>query len=1086
MKLRFRLLVIVVAALLTPGWPAQDAAAVAPTPLGFHIARGDAAHMQAVRQAGGEFAVVVFSWRDIQPLPDRFYWEVPDAALRAAEFYGVDVMARLDQPPDWALDDASLTPWDLDAYANFSRQVAQRYGGRLAGLILWNEPNLSLEWGGQQPDPAAYAELLRAAYPAVKEVAPDLPVSMAGLASTVGGGDNAMSDLAFLQGVYDAGGGAYFDALAAHPYGFGQLPQQAPAAERLNFRRIELLRAAMEANGDAAKPVWITEMGWRTRAPDPAEQWQVVTPQQQAEYTLAAVDWARRRYPWLAGIGLWELNGVADDYGYALWEGRTKSTPAFNALAQQAKDAPMRADPAADSAAPIEILAPDVAIRLGDIGTLHPHWVHLHRGGDRFSPDWEGEFFLTAQQTGQAYDLVLETMQVDQPTNSVSINGQELGRLRTRTRPDETSTWVTQRLAVPAELLRPGANTLRVAVGLRHPARQYADWRWENMQFRHVRLAQPLVLPEPLLPDWQALPFPGGWAEANLLRLGPAGDLWLTANRPGQVWRDDGSGMVAQSANCDDLVFVDVLPAQEGVVAATDRGLFWRPAGSAGWNAARGAPDAYAYVVAQVGEVFYAGFEDRGLWQASQPAGPWRPAGLNRRTVFDIGYSAAEGLLLATDQGVFLPSRRDPRAWRRLPGFPAPAGEQPARQPRTTVYRLTVSATGDWVAHSGDQLWLWDGTDWQPFGPSDLAGRLFTVLDCCAAGALVGASGQGVWRLEKTGWRRLDDGSLATADIHALLHFDDGLLAATNLGLFQSRTGRSWRPAPGLPPTVSDLVADPANSARSLAATPAGIYRSPDRGQRWELISPPWTVWDLAWSTTGRLFAARSGGVAWADDLGATPVTWQAADGLEGVLFFSVNPHPTDPDILWAGTWGNNVGVSADGGATLAPLHNGLETLSALDVLWHPTPGQATIATIEGLYRTDDSGESWFKLPGPLAQQTVHHLMQTADGAIWVGAADGLWVSRDYGVTWERPAGLPEVTVLRLGAMDLPSGQLLWAGTEEMGLWLSLDGGESWQFGGLAGHSIYNVLPDPQQVGGLIAATHLGLFKTAGSTRLSG
>lgn len=41
---------------------------------------------------------------------------------------------------------------------------------------------------------------------------------------------------------------------------------QAPAGDRLNFRCIELLRFLMEANGDTAKPAWITEMVWQTRA----------------------------------------------------------------------------------------------------------------------------------------------------------------------------------------------------------------------------------------------------------------------------------------------------------------------------------------------------------------------------------------------------------------------------------------------------------------------------------------------------------------------------------------------------------------------------------------------------------------------------------------------------------------------------------------------------------------------------------------------------------------------------------------------------------------------------------------------------
>ena len=694
--------------------------------------------------------------------------------------------------------------------------------------------------------------------------------------------------------------------------------------------------------------------------------------------------------------------------------------------------------------------------------------MHLHRGGENFSPDWQGEFFLTEQQAGQSYDLLLETMQVDQPTNLIFVNGKEIGRLHTRTRPDSTSTWVTQRLSVPARALQPGANTLRVASGLRHPARQYLDWRWENMQFRNVRLVLPLVVSQPLLPDWQALPSPAGWIESNRLRPGLTGDLWLTINRPGQLWRGDGSELQPQSTNHPDLVFVDVLPTPEGELAATDHGLLWRPDGDDRWQEALGAPDAFAYVVTQVGKTFYAGFEGRGLWQAVQLAGPWQPAGLNRRTVHDIASTGVGVLILATDSGVYMRNAETPGVWRRLPRFPtAPAA----------TYRLTTGAQDDWVAHGEHQLWRWDGAAWQPFGPPELTGRLFTVLDCCAQNALVGSSGEGIWQQGPSGWRRLDDGFLDATDIHDLLRVGGSLFAATNLGLFQSHTGQAWRPVPGPPQTISKLLEDPADPRRWLAATSAGVYRSQDRGRTWQLISPIWSVWDLAWGPGGWLFVARSNGVAWADDLGTTRVDWHETAGLNGVVFFSVNPHPKDSGILWAGTWGNNVAVSSDGGRTLTPLHNGLETLSALDVLWHPTPGQVTIATIEGLYRSDDSGKSWFKLPGPLAQQTVHHLMQV-DEAIWAGAADGLWVSRDFGATWQRAAGLPVATVLRLGTLDVAGQSWLWAGTEEMGLWLSTDRGKTWQFGGLAGHSVYSLVGDPQRPGQVVAATESGLFNT--------
>ncbi len=1087
------LLRVLIILLIAATWPSLETSAQtqAAPPLGFHIARGDAAHMQAARQAGGSFAVLVFSWRDIQPLSDRFYWEMPDAALRAAEFYNIDVIARLDQPPDWALQGADATPWDLDAYASFARQVAQRYGERLAGLILWNEPNLSLEWAEQRPDAVAYAELLAAAYPAVKAAAPDLPVLMAGLASTLGDGDRASNDLDFLRAVYDAGGGAYFDALAAHPYGFGQPQQQAPAPDRLNFRRIELLRSIMEANGDATKPVWITEMGWRTRAPSDGESWEVVTPQQQAGYTLAAINWARQRYSWVARIGLWELNGIADDYGYALWEGPGKTTPTFEALAQRMTDVQQPQSIETNRAVSVDILAPDVAIRLGDVGTLHPHWVHLHRGGDRFSPDWQGEFFLSEAQAGQDFDLLLETLQVEQPTNRVLINGQFVGRLQPRLRAEVTSTWVTQRLPAPAGLLQPGANTLTVVAGQRNPVRQLASWRWENMMLRHARLvAAAADVPTAAL-DWAPLPSPGSWSEINRLRPGLDGDIWLTGNWAGQLWRVNNSQALLEAGDRPEMVFVDVLATEAGLLTATDQGLLWRPTGADHWQAAAGAPQSYAYAVISHNSAYYAGFEGRGLWRAAQPGGPWRPAGLAARTVHDIVALDARRLAVATDIGVAVqPDGPTLSRWRFLPLFPDPrADDTTARSGDRLTQRLFTDANGALVARQNGRLWRWDEPlgagergprDWQLFGPPDLAGQLASVADCCDQGALAGSEEMGIWQRTAGRWQRLDSGALGAYPITDLLRQGSALFAATPLGLLSASDGRNWRAVPGLASVMTDLAVDPAQPGRWIAGTLAGVYRSDDRGASWQLISPPWKVYELAWGPQGRLFVAHAAGLAWNDDLSAVQVDWQQASGVERVTLFSVTPHPEDTTLVWAGTWGNNVAISEDGGVTMAPLHNGLETLSALDILWHPTPGQATIATIEGLYRSDDGGASWFKLPGPLMQQTVHSLMQTPDDAIWAGAADGLWRSEDYGASWQPVNGLPAMTILRLGEWSLPgqAGAWLWAGTEGEGVWLSEDGGATWLFGGLAGRSLVRLLTDPERPGWLLAATDAGLFTT--------
>ncbi len=591
-----------------------QANAGAPTfELGFHIPQGDSVHVEAAAEAGAGFVVVVFSWRDIEPVERYWYWEQPDAMLRCAEYYGLRVIARLDRPPDWALSGSASVPWRTDAYARFAAQTAMRYGDRLAGVIIWNEPNLALEWNGHAPDPAGYAAMLRTAYQAVNGAAPDLPVAIAGLAFTHGDGTNALNDLDYLRSVYANGGGEYFDALALHPYGFGQPPEAYPSTAALNFRRLELHRGIMEENGDAAKPVWITEMGWRTSAPEPEDEWQVVTAALQADYSVRAMELAAREYTWLERLAFWEINVGADEYGYSLWQGPDKPTPAYRAIAgwaaSQLRSLTARAAdgaPGRNDAQVTEILAADTIVRLGGVGTLHPHWVHLHRSDGQSSLTWRGEFFLPPGKAA-ASELLMEIMQVDDPSNDLHVNGVFLARLQRRQRLDSTSTWVTQRFQLPARMLRPGPNVLEVRSGPRNPVRQNGGQRYENFQVRNIRIAPVETAPVPLWTDWRQLESPGCWAEVNRLRLypstaGPALTLWVAANSSGGCgrlrWRKPAAAFGEnQAGNRADLVFVDVLTTAAGSIAATDRGLY-RRALVRPRLPVPGAPEAYAYVVA--------------------------------------------------------------------------------------------------------------------------------------------------------------------------------------------------------------------------------------------------------------------------------------------------------------------------------------------------------------------------------------------------------------------------------------------------------------------------------------------------------
>jgi hypothetical protein len=233
-----------------------------------HTLRADDEMLRLASEGGFDAVVQVFSWLEIEPTREEWHWEYPDFVVRAAEYYGLDLIVRLDRQPAWATEpavDGAAPPDDLDDYAAFAGTVAQRYRGQIRGYIVWNEPNLAKEWGGQPPDPAAYTDMLRRTYEAIKAADPEAIVVSAGLAPTNHQNAEAMDDRVFLEAMYQAGAGGYFDTLGAHPYGFAYPPDDPQGAhDGLNLARLLDLRAIMEAYGDGDKPIWVTELGWTT------------------------------------------------------------------------------------------------------------------------------------------------------------------------------------------------------------------------------------------------------------------------------------------------------------------------------------------------------------------------------------------------------------------------------------------------------------------------------------------------------------------------------------------------------------------------------------------------------------------------------------------------------------------------------------------------------------------------------------------------------------------------------------------------------------------------------------------------------
>jgi len=261
-------------------------------------------------EAGFDTIVQVFPWRDLNPQPDVYAWQAADDMVAVAQKSRLELVVRLDMPPLWATraDPAGL-PFALNAYLNFVEATAARYQGRILGYIVWNEPNLAVEWGGWVAEPKQYVEVLCQAFTRIRKVDPQAIVIAAGLAPTNEFSYRAMDDRAFLQQMMAHNAARCFDVLSVHDYGYGLPPDDAYGAHGgLNLARLIDLREILLA-AHASQPVWITELGY-TIQPGLHPH---VSADDQANYLLESFQRVRAEWPWVEMFTVWNLSYNGSD-----------------------------------------------------------------------------------------------------------------------------------------------------------------------------------------------------------------------------------------------------------------------------------------------------------------------------------------------------------------------------------------------------------------------------------------------------------------------------------------------------------------------------------------------------------------------------------------------------------------------------------------------------------------------------------------------------------------------------------------------------------------------------------------------------
>ena len=209
------------------------------------------------------------------------------------------------------------------------------------------------------------------------------------------------------------------------------------------------------------------------------------------------------------------------------------------------------------------------------------------------------------------------------------------------------------------------------------------------------------------------------------------------------------------------------------------------------------------------------------------------------------------------------------------------------------------------------------------------------------------------------------------------------------------------------------------------------LFRSDDRGQTWQRISP-----DLTTNNPDKQKQEQSGGVT-VDNSAAEMHT----------TIYAISESPKNPNVVWVGTDDGNVQVTRDGGknwTNVAPNISGLQK-------------NAWVSSIQAGHFAEGTAYATFDL------HTFGDMKPYA------------FKTTDYGKTWRPIVSQtgPVVGYAHVVKEDPVNQELLFLGTE-LGLWVSLDGGKQWaqyKGGDLPNVAVRDLVIHPRDHD-LVIATH--------------
>jgi polysaccharide biosynthesis protein PslG len=263
-------------------------------------------------------------WYLVEKEPQQRDWSDYDRLAATSARQGASLLFVIASCPSWACNDISgppVTGDGLAAHHDFVRAAVARYGDNgsfwrshpelpyapVRDWQVWNEVN-SAEFWKPGPSAADYARFLRDESAVIRATDPAATVVLSGLTNY---GQVPLET--YLRQLYaQPGFRDSFDVVALHAYA---------GDTRAVSKLLDGARRVMVDAGDAARPAWITEMGWGTSTPTFQAP---TTPSRQAELLRSTYDtligcrgrWNLQRAYWFAYRDIDPPPGQPDYAGY--------------------------------------------------------------------------------------------------------------------------------------------------------------------------------------------------------------------------------------------------------------------------------------------------------------------------------------------------------------------------------------------------------------------------------------------------------------------------------------------------------------------------------------------------------------------------------------------------------------------------------------------------------------------------------------------------------------------------------------------------------------------------------------------------